>query len=58
MTVRKHLRDWEILGFLVVGGMGLLLHYAFDWSGGSRFVAAFAGVNDSTWEHMKLLYLP
>jgi len=58
MTVRKHLRDWEILGFLVVGAMGVLLHYVYDWSGGNRFVAAFAGVNDSTWEHIKLLYLP
>lgn len=58
MTVRKNLRHWEIAGFVFVGAMGVLLHFLFDWTGGNTLVAAFAGVNDSTWEHMKLLYLP
>ena len=58
MTVRKNLRHWEIAGFLFVGAMGVLLHYVYGWSGHNTLVAAFAGVNESTWEHMKLLYLP
>lgn len=58
MTVRKRLCDWEILGFLVVGAAGALLYYLYDWTGGSAAIAAFAAVNDSTWEHMKLLWLP
>ena len=58
MAVRKNLRRWEIAGFLFVGAMGVLLHFLFEWTGGNTLIAAFAGVNESTWEHMKLLYIP
>lgn len=58
MVVRKSLRRWEFIGFLIVCAVGTLLHYCFGWSGRNTLVAAFAGVNESTWEHMKLLYLP
>jgi len=58
MTVRKHLRHWEIAGFLVVGAGGVLLHALFEWTGGNALAAAVSGVNESTWEHMKLLFVP
>ena len=58
MTVRRQLNKWELIGFVFVGVMGALLYYAYGWSGNSALVAAFSGVNDSTWEHMKLLFLP
>lgn len=56
--MKHELRRWEIAGFLVTAGLGSLLHFVFDWSGRSRIVAAFAAVNESTWEHMKLLFIP
>ena len=37
---------------------GILLHFAFDWSNGSALVALFAPVNESIWEHEKLLFFP
>ena len=58
MTVRRQLSKWELVGFVFVGVVGTLLHFAYGWFGGSRLVAGFAGVNNSTWEHMKLLFLP
>ena len=58
MTVRRQLGNWEMIGFVFVGVVGALLRYAYGWSGGSALVAAFAGVNNSTWEHMKLLFVP
>lgn len=58
MSVRKSLLRWEIAGFLFVCAVGTVLQYLFRWTGGNLIVAAFAGVNESTWEHMKLLYLP
>ncbi len=58
MLVRKNLRLWEGLGFLIACAGGMLLQFLFKWTGGSILVAAFAGVNESTWEHMKLLYVP
>ncbi len=56
--MKRELRRWEIIGFLVTAGLGSLLHFVYDWSGQSRVAAAFAAVNESTWEHMKLLFIP
>lgn len=56
--MRKRLVYWELGGFLFVGALGTLLHFAYEWSGGSALAAAFSAVNESTWEHMKLLFFP
>ena len=37
---------------------GTLLHFAYDLLGEKDFVAIFSAVNESTWEHLKLLYFP
>ena len=37
---------------------GTLLHFLYDWTDKSPLVAPFSGINESTWEHMKLLYWP
>ncbi len=34
--------------------IGSLLHFTYDWSGQKKWVALFAAVNESTWEHIKL----
>lgn len=49
---------WQLFGFAITSLLGTLLHFAYDWSGGSSLVAPFSGVNESTWEHMKLLFWP
>ena len=51
-------RKWELAGLFVTLILGNLLHFVFDWSGENSIVAAFAAVNESTWEHMKLLMIP
>lgn len=56
--MRKRLLWWELAGFLFVGAAGTLLHFVYDWSGEAPFAAAFSAVNESTWEHMKLLFVP
>ena len=56
--MRKQLLRWEAAGFLFVAAAGTLLHFVYDWSGGSPLAAAFSAVNESTWEHMKLLFFP
>lgn len=38
--------------------LGTLLHFAYDFFGSSEFVAIFSAVNESTWEHLKLLFFP
>ena len=56
--MRKRLFFWELAGFLITGALGSVLHFVYDWSGGSSVAAAFSAVNESTWEHMKLLFFP
>ena len=54
--MRKRLFWWEAAGFLWTCGVGTLLHFVYEWSGENVLVAAFSAVNESTWEHMKLLF--
>ena len=54
----KKLRRWEFFGWIGVGLLGPWLHFAYDWSGGNRIIAAFSAVNESIWEHMKILFWP
>ena len=49
---------WQAVGFAVTAVGGTLLHFLYDWSGERPWVGAFSAVNESTWEHMKLLYVP
>ena len=49
---------WQAAGFAVVTFGGTILHFLYDWTGESILVSPFSGVNESTWEHMKLLFWP
>lgn len=49
---------WQLMGFAVTSFFGTVLHFLYDWLGGTVWVAPFSGVNESTWEHMKLLFWP
>ena len=46
------------MGFATVSLLGTVLHFLYDLLGGAIWVAPFSGVNESTWEHMKLLFWP
>lgn len=48
----------EIIGMLFVIVAGTLMHFAFDKSGKNPFVGIISPVNESTWEHLKLLFFP
>ena len=49
---------WQLMGFAVTSLAGTLLHFLYDWLGEAMWVAPFSSVNESTWEHMKLLFWP
>ena len=40
--MRKRLFYWELAGFLFTAALGTLLHFVYDWSGGSTLAAAFS----------------
>ena len=56
--MNRSIRLWQLFGFGVTALGGTLLHFLYDWLEGAPWVAPFSGVNESTWEHMKLLFWP
>ena len=49
---------WQLMGFAVTSLGGTILHFLYEWLGDAVWIAPFSGVNESTWEHMKLLFWP
>lgn len=49
---------YEIYGILFTAAAGTLLHFVYEWSGSAVIVGLFAPVNESVWEHIKLLFFP
>lgn len=56
--MRNRLLYWQTAGFIFTAIAGTLLHFLYDWSHQSTFVAPFSAINESIWEHMKLLFVP
>lgn len=48
----------EIIGFFCVSVVGTLMHFAYEFFHFNPFVGLFAPVNESTFEHLKLLLYP
>ena len=51
-------RNRIILRYLFVVLLGVFLHFAYELSGANPIVGLFALVNESVWEHLKLLFFP
>ena len=49
---------WQLWGFAFTSLLGTLLHFLYDILGEAIWISPFSGVNESTWEHMKLLFWP
>jgi hypothetical protein len=56
--MKRSIGLWALMGFAVTSLGGTLLHFLYDWLGKASWIAPFSGVNESTWEHMKLLFWP
>jgi hypothetical protein len=56
--MKRSIGLFQLWGFAVTSLGGTLLHFLYEWLGGAIGVAPFSGVNESTWEHMKLLFWP
>ena len=46
------------LAFIIIGISGTLWHFIYEWTGENPIIGAVAPVNESTWEHLKLLFFP
>jgi hypothetical protein len=48
----------ELLGAAFIAVVGTALHFTYELSGRNPLVAPFSAVNESVWEHLKLVYWP
>ena len=56
--MKRSIGLWQLWGFGVTSLGGTILHFLYDLLDGAVWIAPFSGVNESTWEHMKLLFWP
>ncbi len=54
----KCLKTYTIIGVFFVLAAGSLAHFLYDWTGSNAIAGLFVPVNESVWEHMKLLFFP
>ena len=49
---------WDIISTLTTILLGTASHFLYSLSGSFPAVGLFCPVNESVWEHVKLLYFP
>ena len=54
----KRFRNFQIFSILFTFILGSLLHSTYKISGQNNIIAIFSSINESVWEHLKLLYFP
>jgi hypothetical protein len=54
----KKFRTAEWLGFIAASILAPLFHFTYALSGSNQFVGMISAVNESVWEHSKILYFP
>lgn len=58
MTKKSSILKFEIISSIFVMVVGTLLHFTFGWSNNNPLIGTVSAVNESTWEHLKLLFFP
>ncbi|MDO4731267.1 MAG: DUF6512 family protein [Clostridia bacterium] len=52
------IKNLEIAGIFFSFISATLLHFSYDWSGGNVLSIMFGAINESVWEHIKILTIP
>ena len=55
---KNKIKNYQTFSIIFTFILGTILHFTYKWSGENLFVASFSAINESTWEHLKLLYFP
>ena len=58
MNNKKTIIIFQIVSAIFVIILGTLLHFVYEWSNENQIIGAFSAVNESTWEHLKLVFFP
>ncbi len=55
---KNKIRNYQIFSCIFACIASTLLHFTYEFFGKNIFVASFSAVNESVWEHLKLLFFP
>ena len=58
MINRSNLIKFQIFSAIFVIILGTILHFTYTWSKNNSIVGLFSAINESTWEHLKLIFYP
>ena len=54
----KKIRNFQIFSVIFTFILGILLHFLYEWTGNNKFIGSFSAINESVWEHLKLIFFP
>ena len=54
----RSLKSYILTGIILVSALGTFLHFAYDLSDNNFLVGLFTPINESIWEHTKLIFFP
>ena len=49
---------WTVIVVVIIIILGSILHFTYEWTDDNQFVGYFSSVNESVWEHLKLIFFP
>ena len=55
---KNKLSNYQIFSAIFAIILGTLLHFTYEWFNKNTLIAAFSSINESTWEHLKLAFIP
>lgn len=55
---KTKVKNYQIASCIFVCILGTLLHFTYEIFSENIFIASFSAVNESVWEHLKLLFFP
>ena len=53
-----NIKKWQIFASIFCLILGTILHFTYEWFNYNVMVGLFSAVNESVWEHLKLLFYP
>ncbi len=56
--MKNRILNFQLFSAIFAIILGTILHFTYEWSGNNYIVGAFSAVNESTWEHLKLAFVP
>lgn len=58
MSKKLSILKFEIISSIFIIITGTILHFTYSWSNNNHLIGTFSAINESTWEHLKLIFFP